>query len=472
MGEQEVRQKLEEAQAALKLQDEFLKKITEGASPTADVVEVQGDKTIIAADGRIMSVNTPSKINVQAGDQVLLVPQTMQIISKLSKPVRSGEVTTVSAVHGAKCEVRFAGQSRLVVGVPGLEVGDRVVVDKGGNVVTEKLPSAEKPPPETGVSWDDIGGQDDAKRELREAIEAPHQHAELFKRYGHHASRGVLLYGSPGNGKTMLGKACATAIARISGARDGGFIYVKGPEVLSMWVGESESNVRQMFERARAYRTKAGHPAVIFVDEAESVLGHRDQGSFMGRTVVPAFLAEMDGVDSAGAFVLLATNRPDGLDPAAVRDGRIDRRVLVPRPKRKAAQDIFAIHLKGKPLHDTSTDELAEVGSLRLFDPTLVLFDVPLESGRSASFTFADAASGAMIAGLVQRATQSAIRREIAGPCKPGITLDDVRGAVTQAFEEQRHVDHRLAVEEFLERIGEKAAPPPKSAPKSNAAFN
>jgi transitional endoplasmic reticulum ATPase len=202
------------------------------------------------------------------------------------------------------------------------------------------------------VSWDDIGGLEDVKQELRQTVEWPMKNPEMFKRIGIKPPRGILLYGPPGTGKTLLAKAVATE----SGAN---FIAVRGPEILSKWVGESEKAVRQIFRRARQVA-----PAIIFFDEIDSIAparGFRHDTSGVTDRIVNQLLTEMDGIERLRNVVVIgATNRPDILDPALLRPGRFDRLIYVPPPDYKARLEIFKVHTRKMPLaDDVDLEELA-----------------------------------------------------------------------------------------------------------------
>jgi proteasome-associated ATPase len=263
----------------------------------------------------------------------------------------------------------------------------------------------------------------------------------------------VLLHGPSGCGKSLLGKAVASAVAAPHGGKgaQSAFIYVKGPEIIERWVGSSEANVRALFDQARQHRRKHGYPAVIFIDEAEAVLGHRgggmhlSSGGTMSQTVVPAFLAEMDGLEESSAFVLLATNLPTALDPAVVRDGRIDRKIHVGRPDRDTARDIFALHLRGRP---GPTKALAEAGADALYDPARVMFHLVMQSGAEVPIALSDVASGAMIEGVVGRATQSAIRRELETGKAGKLSAEDLAEAVARTQDEVADLDHTATLAE------------------------
>ncbi|MEM4719338.1 MAG: CDC48 family AAA ATPase [Candidatus Pacearchaeota archaeon] len=194
------------------------------------------------------------------------------------------------------------------------------------------------------VKWNDIGGIENTKRELREAIEWPLKYPDAFKRMGIRAPKGVLLYGPPGTGKTLLAKAVANE-------SEANFIQVKGPELLSMWVGKSEEGVRKVFERARQVS-----PCVIFFDEIDSLAGRRglqEGGSKVTESVLNQMLAEMDGIEELSNVVVIgATNRPDMLDPALLRPGRFDRIVFVPVPDEKGRLDILKIHTRNTPIEN------------------------------------------------------------------------------------------------------------------------
>ena len=202
------------------------------------------------------------------------------------------------------------------------------------------------------VSWQDIGGLEEVKRNLREAVEWPLTQPEVFKRMGIQAPRGILLYGPPGSGKTLLAKA----VAHESKAN---FISIKGPEVLSKWVGESEKAIRELFKKAKQVA-----PTIIFLDEIDSIAPKRGQysGSHVTESVVNQILTSIDGLESMeGVVVLAATNKPDMLDAALLRPGRFDRLLLTPAPDRKSRVEIFKIHTKGMPLaKNVSLDELSD----------------------------------------------------------------------------------------------------------------
>ncbi len=202
------------------------------------------------------------------------------------------------------------------------------------------------------VRWEDVGGLEHAKQELMEAVEWPLKYPEVFSAVNIKPPKGILLYGPPGTGKTLLAKA----VANESNAN---FISVKGPELLSKWVGESEKHVREMFRKARQVA-----PCVLFFDEIDSLAPRRGGGvdSHVTERVVSQLLTELDGMEELkDVVVIAATNRPDMIDPALLRPGRIERHIYIPPPDREARKEIFRIHLRGKPLaEDVSIDELAE----------------------------------------------------------------------------------------------------------------
>ena len=203
------------------------------------------------------------------------------------------------------------------------------------------------------VHWDDIGGLEDVKQELREVVEWPMKYRKLFAHMNVKIPKGILLYGPPGTGKTLLAKAVATE-------SEANFISVKGPEFLSKWVGESEKAVREVFRKARQ-----AAPCVVFIDEIDAVapMRGRDLGTHVTERVVSQILTEMDGLEELhNVTVIAATNRPDILDPALLRPGRFDRLIYVPVPDLKAREEIFKIHLRGRPLaEDVSIEKLAEM---------------------------------------------------------------------------------------------------------------
>lgn len=302
--------------------------------------------------------------------------------------------------------------------------------------------------------WAEIGGQDEAKRELIRAIQWPVLYPELFRLFKRRRSRGVLLYGPPGCGKTLLGKAVVKLLASLyhRKAHDGGFKYVKGHQLLDQYVGNSEKAVKALFDEARRWREQAGYPAVLFFDEADALFKRR-AGVEGGFTLVPALLAEMDGMDESGAFVMLATNRPDSLDVAITRPGRVDRKIRVTRPHEEAAARVFEIHLDGVYLaEETTAAGLSRQAAAELFDPAHRLYEVEFEEEAArVDFLLKDLASGALIHNIVDRATANKMEQCIETGVTAGLDLADLRQSVREVLAEQRQSRHPEELLEFAE---------------------
>ncbi len=272
------------------------------------------------------------------------------------------------------------------------------------------------------LPWSAIGGQDEAVRAIRDAIELPFLHRDLFKKFEHSVPKGFLLHGPPGCGKTLLGKATAYNLRQQIKAQTGVdhpefFLHIKGPEILNMWVGESERQVRDLFAQCRE-RARDGALAFLFIDEAESILGTRRGGrsNSILSTLVPMFCTEMDGIEPlTNVVVILASNRADLIDPAILRPGRIDRKIRVRRPDKAGAQAIYEIYLRESlPLAEPKADLARAVTEVHFArTPDNEFAEVNFRSGRRELLCRGDLASGAIIAAVVERAKSLAIRRAI-----------------------------------------------------------
>jgi proteasome-associated ATPase len=297
----------------------------------------------------------------------------------------------------------------------------------------------------TELPWSAIGGQDEAVRAIRDTIELPFLHRDLFKRFEYTVPKGFLLYGPPGCGKTLLGKATAYNLRRQVKEQTGVdrpefFLHLKGPEILNMWVGESERQVRDLFSQCRE-RAQDGALAFLFVDEAESILGTRHGGRYhsMVSTLVPMFCTEMDGLEPLqNVVVILASNRADLIDPAILRPGRIDRKIKVRRPDAAGARAIYEIYLRASlPLAEPRAD-LARVVVEAHFGraPENEFLEAIYRSGRREVLCRGDLASGAIIAAVVERAKSLAIRRAIESGHDTQLTRDDLLNALRTEYEE------------------------------------
>src|SRR3954468_3961306 len=339
-----------------------------------------------------------------------------------------------------------------------LKAGDEVRVDPNFRVALEVLTHPQSREhyldevPE--LPWSKVGGQDQALEAIKDAIELPLIHPELFERFHHETPKGFLLYGPPGCGKTLIGKATAYNLTKQLGEKSGGdtreyFMHVKGPEILNMWVGESERMVREIFATAREKRHEGFMP-FLFIDEAESILGTRRASRYSNilSTLVPMFCSEMDGIDSLNdVVIILASNRADLIDPAILRPGRIDRKIKVNRPNREGAREIYRIYLTDDlPYDGAMAKEASNIGAAidRLIERVLdgqfarreenKFLEVTLRSGRKEVLFRSDLISGAIIASIVERAKGLAIKRSIATQVDQGISEGDLQQSFVAEF--------------------------------------
>lgn len=323
-----------------------------------------------------------------------------------------------------------------------------------------------------GVAWDDVIGNDTARQHLIEAIEHPIRHAELYRHYGKKPTKGVLLYGPPGCGKTMFGKAAASVLAQLHGTKSASLLSIKGNEIQSPYVGGTEQSIRAIFAYARAYQALHGYPLVVFIDEADAILPSRDGAG--GRRIygyeeaqVATFLTEMDGLEASGALVILATNRPEAIDAAILRDGRCDRKIRVERPDRRTAAAILERALAGIPVageEDQAShgvvarrQALADEAAQAVFAPEQVIAPLATDVGPRV-MRLSDIVNGAMLVGIVEQAKGSAFRRDLAaGGVPSGLTQADLDLAVISVVKQNRGMNHTTALQEIAERDGLKA---------------
>jgi len=473
-----LRKAIDDAKKKLAEQDAVLKQLL--ALPTVQgvAITIRGTRILVSAPQGLVEVEFPSLsvdgkyLSVRAGSPVRMIthPETglLSIIDVLSIDDWFGDLVVAGKESkNGEVEVEWNGNTRVIrvgMGIKSPEPGDRLMVDDKVTVALKNLGPDESAFSFQGtstVSWTDIGGLELAKKTLVESIELPHQYPDLFKLYNKKQVKGVLLYGPPGCGKTMLGKATATSLAKSHGkdATSTGFIYVKGPELLDKFVGNSEAKIRGLFARARKHKKKFGYPAVLFIDEGDAILGKRDGRPGMGieATTVPQFLAEMDGLDETGPIVLIATNRPDSLDSAVTRDGRVDQKVQVTRPDKGGALDIFKLYLSKIPLvKGLDVNEAAEFSASLMYDSKFQFYNLFNTNGTKVQFTLAGLANGAMIAGVVDKATMQAMQRDIAAAQRKlhnerGVTLEDIRLSIESTYQQNKHLNHEVEVQEFVE---------------------
>jgi len=376
------------------------------------------------------------KDSLQPGDQVAL-NEGFVAIAKLPKP-EQGPIARITArlTDGQWLVTGQAANSEtLVLNHPDIEtdslkVSDEVILDPNQRVILNRLPKRQSgivvEDDLVQIDWSKVGGQNKVIEEVRKVIEYPILHKEILETMEYQLPKGFLFYGPPGCGKTLIGRAILSDIIRqlkekeLNHELEGRFIHVKGPEILNMWLGESERKVREIFKKARDYKEK-GQVPFIFIDEAESILGTRQaiRGNNISNTLVPMFCAEMDGIQSLReTVVILATNRPDLIDPAILRPGRIDRKIKVGRPNRKDCNAILKVYLKPNlPREHEDLDQMTQPFLDALFkkSPQQEVLVLTLRSGTFKKMYWKDFISGAIIEGIVKRTKEKAIERAIDG---------------------------------------------------------
>jgi proteasome-associated ATPase len=467
--------------------EQVIKKVTSPANRIGTFLGSPArDTAQIVVGGADYYCNVDPRINLgklQKGTRVL-VNEAYVIVGDLGFET-AGPVTKVAEVlgpdrlrvgaeHGTQSLV--LQRSAQLAKAP-LKAGDDVRVDANYRVALELLASPQSRDhyldevPE--LPWEKVGGQEEALQAIRDAIELPLLHEELFQRFQHATPKGFLLYGPPGCGKTLIGKATAYNLTKQLRNKSGAdmreyFMHIKGPEILNMWVGESERMVREIFATAREKR-REGYMPFLFIDEAESILGTRRASRYSSilSTLVPMFCTEMDGIDSLNEVVIiLASNRADLIDPAILRPGRIDRKIKVKRPNKEGAREIYRIYLTDNLPYDGallagSESKAAAIDALigRLLETQFSkrdenrLLEVTLRSGRKEALYRSDVISGAIIASVVERAKGMAIKRAIASGKDEGISEVDLQVAYNAEYLENEILPATDITEDWLKLI-------------------
>jgi proteasome-associated ATPase len=361
-----------------------------------------------------------------------------------------------------------------------ISVGDVLLMDTRSGYLLEKLPKSEmeevvlEEVPDVG--YEDIGGLQKQIETIMDAVELPFVYPELFKEYKLRPPKGVLLYGPPGCGKTLIAKAVATSIAKRLESKKGTdvrsyFLHVKGPELLNKYVGESERQVREVFKKAKE-KAEEGMPVIVFFDEMDALFRTRGTGvsSDMESTIVPQFLSEIDGVESLkNVIVIGASNRQDLIDPAVLRPGRLDIKIRIDRPDRDAAVEIFSKYLTADlPFHKGELEKDnndASQAVKRLIDKTVErmysiteenkFLEVTYVSGEKEVLYFKDFASGAMIEGVVSRGKKYAIKRQLTTG-ESGIQEEDLLMAIKDEYKENEDLPNTTNPDDWAKIAGRK----------------
>ena len=472
------------------LRDE-VEKLTQPPSGYGVIVGKNEDSTVdILTSGRKMRVTVHPEIDFESlerGAEVVL-NESFNVV-KVRTPEVIGEIVHLKKVleDGVRAVVTGRGDDERVCELADsirgtlLRSGDLLRMDPKSNLLLERLSQPEvehlllEEVPD--ISYADIGGLDSQIEQIADAVELPFLYGELFAEHQLPAPKGILLYGPPGCGKTLIAKAVANSLAKKVSSANGGekaksyFINIKGPELLNKYVGETERQIRLVFQRARE-KSEEGWPVIVFFDEMDSMFRTRGTGisSDMESTIVPQLLAEIDGVEGLrNVIVIGATNREDLIDPAILRPGRLDVKIRIERPDENAARQIFARYLTNELPISSSTIEQFD-GSIdtaisKMIDATVLemyrqddknrFLEVTYQNGDRDVMYFKDFSSGAMIENIVRRAKKLAIKRLIAGG-ERGINLEDLKMSIRQEFKEHEDLPNTTNPDDWAKISGKK----------------
>ncbi|MGQ0811389.1 MAG: proteasome ATPase [Nitrospiraceae bacterium] len=480
---------LQEAKAQIEALRAEVDKLTAPPSAYAIFSGLNKDGTgNVYVSGRKMKVSLHPAIKskeLRKGQEVIL-NEALNVIEARGFDGQGEVVRLKDTIEGNRALVtlHFDEEKVAELGEPllseRLSVGDHLLYDPRSGYVIEKLPKSEaeelvlEEVPD--VDYEHIGGLQKEIEQVRDAVELPFLHPHLFAEYKLSAPKGVLLYGPPGCGKTLIAKAVANSIAKKLGHLSGKqvrsyFLHVKGPELLNKYVGESERQVREVFKKAKE-RAADGNPVIVFFDEMDALFRTRGSGisSDVESTIVPQFLSEIDGVERLrNVIVIGASNRQDLIDPAVLRAGRLDVKVKVSRPDAVAARDIFSKYVT-TDLPFAAEDLARHGGDVHAFVESLTsvtvetmyatseenkFIEVTYANGEKEVLYFKDFASGALIEGIVARAKKYAVKRALADAGK-GIRTEDLVRAIREEFKEHEDLPNTTNPDDWAKIAGKK----------------
>jgi len=480
---------LQEAKTQIETLRTEIAKLTAPPSSYALFCSLNDDASAnVYVSGRKMRVsvhNSVASASLRKGQEVIL-NEALNIIEARAFDPQGQVVKLKDQLDGARALIQLHHDEERIVelGEPllheSLSVGDHLLYDPRSGYVIEKIPKAEieelviEEVPD--VQYEDVGGLTKEVEQVTDAVELPFLYPELFKEHRLTPPKGILLYGPPGCGKTMIAKAVANSISRKMRHLSGKdvrsyFLHVKGPELLNKYVGESERYIREVFAKARD-KAATGNPVVVFFDEMDALFRTRGSGisSDIESTIVPQFLAEIDGVEKLkNVIVIGASNRQDLIDPAVLRTGRLDVKVKIPRPNKQGARDIFSRYLTGdlpfakEELDRHAQDRQAVVS--RLLDLTVEAMYATTEDNKFLEVTYAngekdllyfkDFSSGALIEGVVSRAKKSAVKRAI-DTGEKGLKEEDLMCAIRDEFKAHEDLPNTTNPDDWARIAGKK----------------
>ncbi len=482
---------LREAREHIAALREEVEKLTMPPSAYGTYLGTNDDGTVdIFTAGRKMRVALHPEIELgelKRGQEVVL-NESLNVVLARSADM-SGEIVTLKEIleDGARAivlgradEERVCELADELIGEK-LRSGDHLLMEGRSGLLLEKLPRPEveelvlEEVPD--VSYDDVGGLDDQIEMIKDAVELPYLYGDLFKEHELQPPKGILLYGPPGCGKTLIAKAVANSLAKRVAEKTGNtsaksyFLNIKGPELLNKYVGETERQIRLIFQRARE-KSEEGNPVIVFFDEMDSLFRTRGTGisSDIESTIVPQLLAEIDGVESLkNVIVIGASNREDLIDPAILRPGRLDVKIKIERPDDASAKQIFAQYLTTSlPIAERELKAAGgdpESAVTRMIDKAVAdmyatgdenkFLEVTYQNGDKETLFFKDFSSGAMIENIVRRAKKLSIKRTIAGG-ERGIETDDLLESIKQEFREHEDLPNTTNPDDWAKISGKK----------------